>query len=194
MGDLEVFKNLPQSAGVTTMKLDANDMMDYLDGTLNESRRAQIDAHLANHAEDRELIATMRASMNALNQLDELEPVRASDDFWLKVRAGLPDKAPRRSWTTQVAGWLWPQTSRAALSMRVAVVAGVIALMGMWFAPQQSRQVSYALPQDAETFIKAATERHNAYVSTQPLTSAPVGDVSGKETGDEDDEAGGSTP
>lgn len=180
------------------MKLDANEMMDYLDGTLDEARRTQVEAHLAEDAEDRELIALMRASMLALHELDEREPVRASDDFWIKVRNGLPANPPKRSLWTQIAGALWPQpglgASRAGLSLRVGMVAAVIALMALWFAPQQSQQQAIALPPDAEAFVKMATQRHNAYVSSQPLSGAPVGDLSSGETGDEDDETGGSTP
>jgi anti-sigma factor RsiW len=180
------------------MKLDANEMMDYLDGTLDDARRAKVEAHLATDAEDRELVALMRASMSALHELDEREPVRASDDFWIKVRNGLPSSPPRRSFWAQLSGALWPQpsvsASRAGLSLRVAVVAGIIALMGVWFAPQQSQQTAVAIPQDAQAFIQMATDRHKAYVSSQPLNGAPVGDVTSGETGDEDDEPGGSTP
>ncbi len=182
------------------MKLDPNEMMDYLDGTLDETCRAQIEAHLASDAEDRELVEIMRVSMQELHELDEREPVRASDDFWIKVRNGLPAKAPRRSIWTQMAGWIWPQPglsqSRNGFSMRVAAVAIVIALMGVWFAPKQSQQpvVAGELPPDAEMFIKMATQRHNAFVASQPLGSAPVGDLASGETGDEDDEPGGSTP
>lgn len=180
------------------MKLDPNEMIDYLEGTLDETRRAQIDAHLAADAEDRELIAIMRVSMQELHEMDEREPVRASDDFWIKVRNGLPANPPRRSLWTRMAGVLWPQpglsASKSGLSLRVAMVAAVIALLGVWFAPQQSQQTAIALPPDAEAFVRMATQRHNAYVSSQPLNGAPVGDLSSSETGDEDDEAGGSTP
>jgi anti-sigma factor RsiW len=182
----------------TTMKLDANEMMDYLDGTLDEAHRAKVEAHLAVDAEDRELMNLMRASMSALHELDEREPVRASDDFWIKVRNGLPSSPPRRSLWTQLTGALWPQpgmsASRSGLSLRVAVVACIIALMGVWFAPQQSIENSIAIPRDAEAFIKMATERHKAYVSSQPLSGAPVGDVTSGETGDEEDEPRGLTP
>lgn len=174
------------------MKLDPNEMMDYLDGTLDEARLAQIEAHLAADAEDRELIAIMRVSMKELHELDEREPVRASDDFWIKVRNGLPAKAPRCSVWTQFVGAVWPQPglsqSRNGLSLRVAVVAVVIALLGVWFAPPQTQQTAVALPPDAEAFIRMATDRHNAYVSSQPLSGAPVGDLASGETGDEEDE------
>lgn len=180
------------------MKLDPNEMMDYLDGTLEQTRLAQIEAHLATDSEDRELIAIMRVSMQALHELDEREPVRASDDFWIKVRNGLPAKAPRRSMWTQVTGWLSPQqgvsSSRSGFSLRVAALAIVIALFGVWFAPKQSQQVAVALPPDAEAFIKMATQRHKAYVSSQPLSGAPVGDLTSSETGDEENEPRGNTP
>ena len=182
----------------TTMKLDPNEMVDYLEGTLDEARRAKIEAHLAVDAEDRELVALVRASMSALHELDEREPVRASDDFWIKVRNGLPATPPRRSLWTQLTAALWPQpglgASRGGMSLRVAVVAGIIALMGVWFAPQQSIENPQAIPRDAEAFIKMATERHKAYVSSQPLNGAPVGDATSAETGDEEDEPGGLTP
>jgi anti-sigma factor RsiW len=180
-------------------RLDANEMMDYVDGTLDDARRAEVEKHLQQCAEDRELISTMRVAVQALHELDEREPVRASDDFWMKVRAGLPAQAPRRSWTTQIGAWLWPQTSRAAQSLRVAVIAGIVALMGLWFAPQQSTNVVNAsLPPEAQAFVQMATDRHNALVADQPLIGAPVGDLASRETGDEDDDTqsadGGATP
>ena len=174
--------------------LDSNEIMAYLDGSLDTTQRAQVEAHLAQHAEDRALVTQMRAAMDALHALDELEPVRASDDFWMKVRDNLPDKAPRRSWTTQLGAMLWPQTSRRAMALRVAVIAGIVALAGQWFAPQQVIPTATAIPQDALSFIQASSQRHKAYVSSQPLAGAPVGAPLSAETGDEEDDAGGTTP
>jgi len=182
---------------VTIMKrLDSNEIMNYLDGTLDEAHRAQIEEHLAANAEDRELVDTMRVAMTALHDLDAIEPVRASDDFWMKVRDNLPAQAPRRSWTTQLGNLLWPQTSRLAVSFRVAAVVVVLALASLWFAPQQttSIQAGNDLSPDAKAFIQMSSKRHQAYVSSQPLAGAPVGDMASAETGDEDDDAGGSTP
>lgn len=174
--------------------LDSNEVMAYLDGSLDAAQRTRVEAHLAQHDEDRALVTQMRAAMDALHALDELEPVRASDDFWMKVRDNLPDKAPRRSWTTQLGAMLWPQTSRTAMALRVAVIAGIVALAGQWFAPQQSIQIVEALPPEAEMFIRMSTQRHTAYVSSQPLAGAPIGAPLSAETGDEDDEATGATP
>jgi anti-sigma factor RsiW len=181
---------------VTTMKrLDSNEIMDYLDGSLDAAHRAQIEAHLAQDAEDRALVAEIRAAMGALNALDELEPVRAGDDFWMKVRDNLPAKAPRRSWTTQLGAMLWPQTSRPATALRVAVIAGIMALASQWFAPQQDMQpIQASLPPEARMFVNMSSQKHAAYVSSQPLTGAPVGAPASVETGDEDDDTGGSTP
>lgn len=178
-------------------RLDNNEIMAYLDGTLDATHRAQVEAHLASHDEDRELVATMRVAMDALHELDELEPVRASDDFWPKLRDKLPAQPPRRSWMDRLSALLSPQTSRAALSLRVAVVAGILALAGLWFAPQQSIQPTQAhkeLSPAAKAFVQMASQRHSDYVSSQPLGGAPVGDTASAETGDEEDEAGGSTP
>ena len=176
-------------------RLDSNEIMAYLDGSLDAAHHAQVEAHLAQDGEDRALVAEMRATMSALNALDELEPVRAGDDFWMKVRDNLPAKAPRRSWTTQLGAVLWPQTSRTATALRVAVIAGIIALAGQWFAPQQSISTSQAdLPPEAEMFVKMSTQRHAAYVSSQPLAGAPLGAPASVETGDEEDDSRGSTP
>jgi len=180
---------------VNTMKrLDSSEIMNYLDGTLDKAQQQQVEAHLAANDEDRELVETMRDAMQALHELDAVEPVRAGDDFWMKVRDNLPARAPRRSWTTQLGAMLWPQTSRAAFALRVAVIAGIMALASQWFAPQQTISNSQAVPKDAQSFIQMATERHHAYISSQPLAGAPVGDTTSAETGDEDDDAGGSTP
>ena len=181
---------------MTTMKrLDSNEIMDYLDGTLDPARQTQIEAHLAENAEDRELVSTMRVAMQSLHELDAIEPIQASDNFWMKVRDGLPAQPPRRSWMAQLGAVLAPQTRRTSFALRVAVIAGILALASQWFAPQQSINVTHAeLPPDAKTFIQMSSERHSAYVSSQPLSAAPVGDTSSAETGDLDDEPGGSTP
>jgi anti-sigma factor RsiW len=177
-------------------RLDSNEIMNYLDGTLDEAHRARIDAHLLESAEDRELVDTMRVAMGALHDLDAVEPVRAGDDFWMKVRDNLPNKAPRRSWTTQLGNLLWPQTSRVAVSFRVAAVVVILALASLWFGPQQNTSIKAGndLSPDAKAFIQMSTQRHKAFVSSQPLAGAPVGDMASAETGDEDDDSGGSTP
>lgn len=175
-------------------RLDNNQIMDFLDGTLSPQQRAVIEQHLAQHDDDRALVDEMRLAMTALHDLEEQEPVRASENFWPKLRDKLPERAPRRLWTTQLAKLIFPQNSRGMLPVRAAAIVAVIALGAMWFAPEQSTPTASAgLPADAQAFIQSASARHDAYVASQPL-AAPLGDAASRETGDDDDEAGGSQP
>lgn len=175
-------------------RLNNDEIMDFLDGTLAPQRRAAIEQHLAQHEDDRLLVDEMRAALTAMHDLEEQDPIRASENFWPKLRDKLPERAPRRLWTTQLAKLFFPQNSRSMLPVRAAAIVAVIALGALWFGPQQSTSpASAGLPPDAKAFIQTATERHDAYVASQPL-GTPLGDAASRETGDDDDEAGGSQP
>lgn len=172
------------------MKVSTEDLMDYMDGTLDGARLAAVEEHLRTHAEDAEMIASMKMAQEALGSWDEEEPVEVSPDFWVKVREQLPEQ-PQRSWfrgsLKQVGAWLWPTHSPARLSLRVGVAAAVLALGAYFFAPEQTRQTAEALPPEATAFIEQSLDRHSAYLSTQPLNgSVTAGDARSAEHGDDD--------
>lgn len=120
-------------------RLNDLEMMDYLDGTLAPERQAAVEAHLAASAEDAELLADLQMARSTLHEMAS-EPIRASDDFWQKVHAELPQprkSAPAKSLLAQVGAWLWPSQSPMGMSMRVAVLAAFLAMMATWFGPNQ---------------------------------------------------------
>lgn len=185
------------------MKINDNDLVDYVDGTLDMARLALVEAHLRTNAEDAELVSSMKFAQGALQDWHESEPVTVSQDFWVKVREQLPAE-PERSWSkgvlAQMRALLWPAQSPLALSMRVAAVAAVIAMGVAFFGPRvptseadHQYSLTERLPQnsltpDEQSFIKQSLDRHSAYVSSQPLSGPALvapGDVSSAEHGDD---------
>ncbi|MDQ3814504.1 MAG: zf-HC2 domain-containing protein [Armatimonadota bacterium] len=178
-------------------KLSNNDLMDYLDGTLDAARQAEVEEHLKAHAEDAELVAEMKMAMVALKEWDEAEPVRVSEDFWPRLRDKLPER-PRRSWLrgtlAQVGEWLRPAPARWGLSITAAVIAMLIALSSFWFAPEKATP---QLSAEEKMFIQQSLNRHKAYVKSQPMggaVSLPAGDERSAEHGENDDDDKGYTP
>lgn len=182
------------------MKINDNDLMDYVDGTLDVARLAAVEAHLRMNAEAAELVSSMKFAQGALQDWDESEPVTVSPDFWVKVREQLPAQ-PERSWSkgvlAQMRAWLVPAQSPFGLSVRVAAVAAVIAMMAVALAPHQDTHQIQADPgftstqrltPDEQSFIQQSLDRHSAYVSSQPLSGPALvapGDVSSAEHGDD---------
>ena len=128
-------------------RLSNNDVMDYLDGALSSQRQTEIEAHLQSNAEDAELVNDLKMAQMALMEWDKSEPVRASDDFWIKVREQLPaqpQRSPIRGWLSQLGAALWPSHSPVKMGLRVAAVAAILALLSMFMTPDQTRQTSVA--------------------------------------------------
>lgn len=192
--------------GTTVKRLSNIDIMDYLDGTLEAARRAEVEEHLRVCAEDAELVAELKMAQIALHDWDQAEPVRVSDDFWPKLRAQLPEQPPR-GWVhrlaAQAGAWLWPSQSRLGLSLRLAAVAVLLAIAVSFFAPQQARHrvVAKDLTPAERTFIQQSLDRHSNYVSSQPLggplqlaPGATRGDVRSADRSDDDDDGENRVP
>ena len=176
------------------MKMNNETLMDYLDGTLDDARRAQVEAHLQKNAEDAALLADMKAAQAVLHEWNEAEPVRASDDFWIKVRAQLPaqpNRNPLRSFGSQLGAWLWPQ-QRSGLPVRVAAMALFAAMAFALFSPKDAtRQAQAELSPSDRAFVSQSLQRHSAYVSTQPLNGFDGRVNDGRDNdGDGEDEGG----
>lgn len=183
-------------------KLKDDDMMQYLDGTLDAARLAEVEKYLQTDAEDARLLADMKLAMGALREWDEAEPVRVSDNFWPALRDKLPER-PQRSWlrgaSAQLGAWLWPAHSPLRLSARVAAIAVFVALAVSFLSPRQAVHNVQATDLTAadKMFIQQSLARHDAYVTSQSLSSAlPLRNSDGRDgDGDgEDDEGDDYTP
>lgn len=187
-------------------RLTNEELMDYMDGTLSAARLAEIEQHLASSPEDAELVADLKMAQKALIEWDEAEPVRAGEDFWPKLRDKLPaqpGRNPLRALGSRLSGWLWPAHSRMGMSLRVAVVAAVLAIAAAMFAPQQTKHqvianngstVTSTLTPEDRSFIRKSLERHSAYESSQPWAGAvppatrqATGDVNSADRVDDDE-------
>lgn len=179
-------------------KLTNDELMDYMDGTLDAARLTLVEEHLKASPDDAQLVAEMKLAMSALHEWDAAEPVRVSENFWPKLRDRLPEK-PRRGWwrgaSAQMGEWLWPGYSPLRISARVAVLAMIMAVAAWFFAPPgvQRPIVAEELTAADKMFIQQSLDRHGAYVEVQPLTnSLPVaigdgrdGDGDGEDSTDE---------
>jgi anti-sigma factor RsiW len=176
-------------------KLSNEDLMDYVDGTLDAARLALVEEYLKASPEEAQLVADMKLALSALHEWDAAEPVRVSDNFWPELRDRLPEK-PQRSWwrgtSAQIGAWLWPAHSPLRVSARVAVVAMVMAVAAWFFAPPSAQR-----PIEAEAplttadmeFIQQSLGRHKAYDMMQPLNgSLPLAVGDGRDSdGDGED-------
>ena len=136
-----------KGAVITMKRLSNNDIMDYLDGAFSPQRQSEIEAHLQSNEEDAELVNDLKMAQMALVEWDKSEPVRASDDFWIKVREQLPaqpQRSPIRGWLSQLGAALWPSYSPVKMTLRVAAVAALLALLSMFLTPDQSKHVGVA--------------------------------------------------
>jgi anti-sigma factor RsiW len=181
-------------------KLSNEDLMDYVDGTLDAARLTLVEEHLKASPEEAQLVADMKLALSALHEWDAAEPVRVSDNFWPELRDRLPEK-PHRSWwrgaAAQMGEWLWPAHSPLRVSARVAFVAMVMAVAAWFFAPQQAQRPIVAEEPPLTTadmaFIQQSLRSHKAYDMVQPLNgSLPLaiadgrdGDGDGEDTDDE---------
>jgi anti-sigma factor RsiW len=177
-------------------KLSDDMLMDYVDGRLDATQVAAVEEYLQFNAEDAQLVADMKIAMVALRELEEVEPVRVSADFWPRLREKLPEK-PQRSWLrhagAQLQSWLAPVQSPWRVSVPIAVVAVFLVMATFLFAPKQSTHVVNArdFSKAEETFIQQSLNRHAAYDSSQPLSGSlplAIGDGRSAEHGDEDDD------
>lgn len=150
--------------------------MDYLDNALSPQRQAEIEAHLQSNAEDAELVNDLKMAQMALVEWDKSEPVRASDDFWIKVREQLPaqpQRSPIRAWFSQLSAALWPSNSPLKMGLRVAAVAAILALLSMFLTPDQSKHATIASP----TASQQLTEKQRNEILNREPAKRPVAPV-----------------
>lgn len=183
------------------MKITNDFLMDYVDGTLDDSTRAAVEAHLSGNLEDAELVASMKMALGALHEWDAAEPVAVREDFWPRLREKLPanpQRNPLRALAARAQAWLWPSHSPLRLSTRVAAIAVVIAMAAALFSPKQAtRQVQAdSLSSADKMFIQQSLKRHSAYVSSQPVAplTLPPGDGRNADGDGEDEENTDYTP
>lgn len=163
-----------------------DEIMDYLDGTLDAPAKARFDAHLAQNAADAEMVAELRFAMGAVQEWHQSEPMQVSENFWPKLRDNLGPAPKRSMWSqlkNQVAGAFGP--SRATkLSFGAALAVMALAASALLFSPKDATQQALAdlTPAD-RAFIQQSVQKHEAFVQIQP---AP-GDASSMETGEEED-------
>jgi hypothetical protein len=73
--------------------------------------------------------------------------------------------------------------------MRVAMLAAILALASFWFAPQNATTPSVAYTPEETAFIQRSLQKHDNYVTTQPVDgglSIPAGDAASSDSGDDD--------
>jgi len=151
-------------------QLNANEMIDFLDGTLTPERMAQVEAHLQNNVEDAALIADLKMAHESLIDLEAAEPIRASDDFWIKVRNGLPERAPKRSFFSQARGWFAPSPMR--LSVGIAAIVAFLAIAFSAFGPNQSKNTTVAGPKADPITAEFKRSIADGKFRSQPLSGA----------------------
>ncbi len=170
-------------------RLSNEQIMDYLDGTLDTAQKSQVETHLAGHTEDAQLVAELRFALSAAKEWHASEPMQVSENFWPTLRDNLGPAPKRSAWSqlkNQIAGAFGP--SRATkLSFGAAFAVIAIAGSALLFSPKNATHQAAAtnkLSAADQAFIKQSVQKHELYVQNQP---AP-GDVSSLESGDDEDD------
>jgi len=165
------------------MKLNESNILDYLDDRLCKKDCADMEEALERSEDKSSDVDDARLAMQALHALVSVEPVVVSEDFWPRLREKLPAQPPRNAMAqvgSTLAGWLWPTTSKWAISARVAAVVAVLAMASLWFGPQRTVTPSSAISASEKAFISRSMQRHVDYVNSPPGVNSlplPVGDA-----------------
>ena len=179
------------------MKIRDEELLDYMNGTLDTSRRAQVETHLAEDAELCAMLAEMPLALAALRDWDESENAAASTrDLWPQIREQLPARAgssigrmlprPTRKSAastreaapqSSLLSTLFPTRSPWKMSARIAAVAAFIALAALALSPRGSVQNVKAekLTSAEQTFIQQSVQRHAAYETVRSVNGAAIG-------------------
>lgn len=164
------------------MKIREEELLDYMDGTLDDARRAAVEAHLAQDAELAALFAAMPHAMDALRDWNVGADGNASTrDLWPQIREQLPARAgsplgrmlPRASW----ANSLFTAKSPWRVSARVAAIAVFVALGALLLSPRQTLNEVKAdrLTPAEQVFIQQSAQRHAAYETVRSVNGTIVG-------------------
>ena len=178
------------------MKIRDEEILDYMDGTLDSARRAEVEAHLSQDAELSAMLSEMPLAMAALRDWDESESAASTRDLWPQIREQLPARAgsslgrmlprPARKSAastrdaapqTSLLSALFPAKSPWKMSARIAAVAAFVALAALALSPRGSVQNVKAekLTSAEQTFIAQSVQRHAAYETVRSVNGATLG-------------------
>lgn len=165
------------------MTLNESHILDYLDDKLDASDNDAIESKLDHDKDKSNEVDDARIAMKALHDLASNEQIGVSGDFWPRLRDQLPSKPPKRSvWDTVAANaarWVWPSSSRWAISVRVALVVGALAMTALWLGPQRTITHSSAISTSEQAFISRSLQQHEVYLddATRNGLVLPAGDA-----------------
>ena len=185
------------------MKITQDDMMNWVDGTLDVARRQEVEEYLAQHREDAELLADMKEALSSLHEWNAAEPVAVSDNFWPRLREQLPERAGGqgvRGGASRLAQWLWPQKTAWRISGVAAAIALLVVVAASFFTPKDATQrvEAASLSASEKQFIQQSLVQHRTYAAVEPLRLVPLaptdgrnqdGDDGGDDSGENEDYA-----
>ena len=169
-------------------RLSNEQIMDYLDGTLSASERAQVETHLADNAEDAATVRELQFAMTAAQSWHAEDEMRVSENFWPNLRDNL-GPVPKRSWWSSLLKGAVPQTAPKAkwgLGAAFAAVVLALAMGAMMFGPQSATTPVVAgndITSADQAFIQQSAQKHEAYVTSQ----AAPGDSNVRDNGADED-------
>ncbi|MCS6860025.1 MAG: zf-HC2 domain-containing protein [Abditibacteriales bacterium] len=137
----------------------------YLDGQLQPTDRAAVEAHLRECPKCAAMLRAMRVGVEALRSMRTTE---VSDAFWQRLRERLPQEKPTgwQRWVTALR-WGWTERQQAACRRLAAAAIGVVILIGSWTGVK-----NYQGRVAAEQYAEQCAERHSLYLVHQPFGDA----------------------
>lgn len=136
------------------------------------------------HEDDLSALDDAKLAMMALQAWEEAEPIQVSENFWPELRDKLPARPPRSAWhraTGVLGAWLWPAHAPLVASMRIAMLAAILAMASFWFAPERAvTPLAADFTPEETAFIQRSLQKHDNYVTTGPSDGSfgiPAGDA-----------------
>jgi anti-sigma factor RsiW len=139
-------------------------ILEYVDGRLKESERADIEKHLASCTACSVRAHEFRSVNELLGELPMVEPSQAFD---VRVRARMAAEPVKQNWWA----WMWP-------SPRIAFAASMLLLATLWIG-YQSQMTSPPVipPDDADASMMqdiSVMEDHDTLANFEPLKALPA--------------------
>ncbi|MBI5836634.1 MAG: zf-HC2 domain-containing protein [Candidatus Eisenbacteria bacterium] len=156
-------------------QLEAWRLSSYLDGDLDASHRAAVEAHLAGCAACRERAADLQGMVAALRELPAPEP---SPFLWARVQAGLREGRPRRSGLAAFEWQRWiPAGAAAAAAFAFVLWSGQAR---WWDSPGEiagtaSHSASGTFPGGRDGTAPSGSAFEPASTSAGIMDAAPAG-------------------
>ena len=138
-------------------------ILEYVDGRLKESERADVEKHLASCTACSVRAKEFRSVNELLGEVPMVEPSPAFD---VRVRARVAAEPVKQNWWA----WMWP-------SPRIAFAASMLLLAMLWVGYRSQPIAPVIPPEEADASMMqdiSVIEDHDTLANFEPLKALPA--------------------